>query len=155
MFQPLSESVYFIELVYSFKTNKNSFLEFSIDHLRINLCLPYILKLYQMAMDAITPSSQVNQKSVQTQVQAKHESVEKPRQSMIIDTTKSNEQNPINESNGSLNVKAKINLPEVVLFAQPEKSNSKILFMNVNFFIYSILSSSNQINLFLFPLNRV
>ena len=114
MFAPLSKDAYFIELLYRNKSPQESVLDFGLDHIRINLCLPYILKLYQMAMEAI--GSNKKQESEVAKV----------------DSAPAEKKNQPETTASTLKVDAKINLPEIVLFAQPEKTNSKILFMNVS-----------------------
>lgn len=110
MLMPLDQNAYFIELLYKTMANGDATLTFKIDHLRINLCLPYILKLYQIAMDAISaPAQKPSKKTVSEKTSEKPATVE--------------------PSNSSLRVKAQIRLPEVVLFAEPEKPDSKILLM--------------------------
>jgi hypothetical protein len=59
MFIPMSKNSYFFEMDYDFDDQSVSNLKFEVDHLKINLCLPYVLKLYQMAMEAITRSTDV------------------------------------------------------------------------------------------------
>ena len=72
MFLPIDTNNYFIDLTYSNKTANESFLDFKIDYLRVNLCLPYILKLYQMAMEAINaPNKQQQQQQQQQPDQSK------------------------------------------------------------------------------------
>lgn len=115
MFMPIDPDAYFIELVYATLANQDSNLDFTIDHLRINLCLPYILKLYQIAMEAI---SSPNKEAKKVPEKKKTQEETTP---VIVEE----------ENNSTMIVKARIKLPEVVLFAEPEKSNSKILLMNV------------------------
>ncbi len=121
MFMPLSRDAYFIELVYSVLASQESELKFRIDHLRINLCLPYILKLYQIAMEAISsPNKEPN-----TNTSKNRKPVEKHQQRTV------EEQPDVSTSKdaNSLKVRAEIKLPEIVLFAEPEKYDSKILLM--------------------------
>lgn len=110
MLMALDQNSYFIELLYKTMADGDATLTFKIDHLRINLCLPYILKLYQIAMDAISAPAQ------------------KPSKKTVVEKT-SEKPATVEPSNSSLRVKAQIRLPEVVLFAEPEKPDSKILLM--------------------------
>lgn len=109
MLMPLDKNAYFIELLFKTMANGDATLTFKIDHLRINLCLPYILKLYQIAMDAISAPTQ------------------KPSKKSVVEKTSEKPEEEASKS--SLRVKAQIKLPEVVLFAEPEKPDSKILLM--------------------------
>jgi hypothetical protein len=118
MFMPISDDAYFISLKYSTNLNQESILEFEIDHLRISLCLPYILDIYKFVMDAINtdkPDASVKQKQTET-TKKKLQIEENTNEAIQV---------------GSLRAKANINLPVVVLFSEPEKSNSKILLMKV------------------------
>ncbi len=111
MLMPLDASKDFINLVYQTTPDGHSKLRFDIDHLKINLCLPYILKLYQIAMEAVSSPAKTTVKKA---------AVEKTRAVANV---------PQEASNSSLRVDAKIRLPEVFLFAEPERSDSKILNM--------------------------
>ena len=53
MFEPRTKDDYFIKLNYSVDEKTNAALKFTLDHLKINLCLPYILRLYSMVMEAV------------------------------------------------------------------------------------------------------
>ena len=68
MFLPIDTNNYFIDLTYSNVTAFESVLNFNIDYLRVNLCLPYILKLYQMAMEAINSPNKQKQNKPATPV---------------------------------------------------------------------------------------
>ena len=135
MFTPKSKEKFFIELLYSVDKDMNANLKFEIDHLRVNLCLPFILKLYGMAMEAISPPEKANKvveiKDLPQNIEdfknrkksmkpPAHEN--KPAQNLEINE---------NQTSTSLHVQGKVNLPEVVLFAQPENSNSKLLILNI------------------------
>lgn len=120
MFVPLNTNEYFIDLTYSNRTETESFLTFNIDYLRINLCLPYVLKLYQMAMEAITPPNKQNQQTPNEASKKKSTKIDSNTASQVI---------PI--KNLTLKANAKINLPEIILFAEPENPETMILFMNV------------------------
>ena len=115
MFIPLSKDSYFILVNYRVDNLQNAFLEFYLSHLKINLCLPYILKLYQMVIEA-TNSSQ-------------NQSNQAPKQPQQL---QENEVVQINTNQTNLTVTGKIELPEIVLFAEPEKINSKTLIMNTD-----------------------
>ena len=128
---PLHTDNYFIELKYSTKSNKESFLDFTLDHLRINLCLPYVLELYKFAMEAInTPDKQTSSNTISKS------SIEFSKKSSTVEE-------PIaeieNTENTSLEVRAHIKLPVIVLFSEPEKTNSKILLMKVSIFNLNFL----------------
>ena len=56
MFVPRTKDSYFINLAYSVDAETNATLNFALDHIKINLCLPYILKLYSMVMEAVSSS---------------------------------------------------------------------------------------------------
>lgn len=105
MFVPLSEND-IITLTYEEERKNISKLTFGLDNLRVNLCLPYLLELYNMAMDAIntgTPNQTINQSTNGTQ---------KPATQIIEER--------------NFFVTANINIREMILFAEPEKKeNSK------------------------------
>ena len=119
MFIPLSKEKYFIEVNYDVNKFQNASLDFTLSHLKINLCLPYVLKLYQIAMDAIAPTTNSPNDS-KSQKPAKN-----VNQTENVETTPQ----PPPQAN-QLKVIGKIQLPEVILFAEPEKTNSKTLIMN-------------------------
>ena len=60
MFVPKTKDRHFIDLAYSMDAEANAKLNFNLDHLKINLCLPYILKLYSMVMEAVGSSGNNN-----------------------------------------------------------------------------------------------
>jgi hypothetical protein len=120
MFIPLSKENYFIEVNYKVDKSQNANLDFTLSHLKINLCLPYVLKLYQIAMDAIAPSKENPQTSNDSKSQKIKNAIAENTEILITP--------PVNQS--VLKVVGKIELPEVVLFAEPEKTNSKTLIMN-------------------------
>jgi hypothetical protein len=129
MFLPLSKDSYFIEMTYVFNPKNDSRLDFILDHLRINLCLPYVLKLYQMTMEALGTNTN-NKQEANSPV--KPNIIKKVKnQSNVGDESEDKEIQNSSEPK-SLKVCGKIKLPEVILFAEPEKFNSKILFMNVS-----------------------
>lgn len=138
---PLSKEKYFIEIVYQVEQAQNAKLHFVLDHLRINLCLPYILKLYQMAMDAISPNKppvdtnpSKPSTGAGTDVSVVNKTMKDKKKSVIASPSEIEIQQIVKEINNSiLNVSGKVNLQEVILFAEPEKFNSKVLIMNVNF----------------------
>lgn len=117
MFIPLRKDNFFIVVNYKVDKSQNAFLDFTMSHLKINLCLPYILKLYQMVMNAIGPSPEQAQKPA-------------PKPIDTADTVVVLTPPPQSPSSQSLTVVGKIELPEVILFAEPEKLNSKTLIMN-------------------------
>ena len=120
---PLHTDNYFIELKYSTKSNKESFLDFTLDHLRINLCLPYVLELYKFAMEAINTSNEQTSSNTISK-----SSIEFSKKSSTVEEPITE----INDEDTSLKVKAHIKLPVIVLFSEPEKTNSKILLMKVS-----------------------
>lgn len=147
---PISKENYLIEVIYRMNAEQNAKLEFIVDHLKINLCLPYILKLYQMSMDAMATNNKDKPQEAEKQPKPT------PKLNVVDSISKANKikqrptlkvdglaspasqtaVNPLFENEEivkqpTLNVEGKINIPEVVLFAQPEKLNSKILIMNV------------------------
>lgn len=130
MFIPLSKESFFIVVNYKVDKSQNASLDFTLSHLKINLCLPYILKLYQMLMDALANPSSAQQKpttskNLETNVTADIAIVIPPGGSTPSPTS------PVPPSSQStLKVKGKIELPEMILFAEPEKHNSKTLIMN-------------------------
>jgi hypothetical protein len=144
MFIPMSKNSYFFEMDYDFDDQSVSNLKFEVDHLKINLCLPYVLKLYQMAMEAITRSTDVANITSSSEVsdvtsfvnkRKPQEGVSKANTPVVAQTIDElTSEYDIEKKSDPLRVSGKINLPEVVLFAEPEKSNSKILIMNVRFF---------------------
>ena len=133
MFKPLNTEAYFIDLKFELCSKDLSVLKFKIDHLGINLCLPYILQLYQFAMDAINSTT-----SKETGDAAKTAAA-----SIVVDTavkkktpatpTMTMETNPLakTENTAVLKVFAEMRFPEIILFAEPEKIDSKILFLSV------------------------
>jgi hypothetical protein len=146
MFIPIMRKSYFFKMVFNSNQITESNLEFEVDHIKVNLCLPYILKLYQMVMEAVSTQPKTvdaNINSADSNVGASSEvsklSKKKPDQSI----TKPQQQNQEEQENeefekkvsAPLKVIGKINLPEIVLFAEPEKQDSKILVMNVRFFV--------------------
>lgn len=117
MFIPLSKDSYFILVNYRVDNLQNAFLEFYLSHLKINLCLPYILKLYQMLIEATNSSQNQSNQTPKPQQLQENEVVQ-------INSNQTNQTN--------LTVTGKIELPEIVLFAEPEKINSKTLIMNTD-----------------------
>ena len=117
----------FLKISYRFEPPGNAHLDFFLDNLKINLCLPYVLRIYNFAMDAINVSNKN-----ETKIDKK-------------DTNQTNFDQPAVESDLSLNVNGQISLKEVVLFAQPEKLNSQILVMEAEILLKfnSINSASN------------
>ncbi|CAF0714006.1 unnamed protein product [Brachionus calyciflorus] len=101
----------FIQITYLVNSIGQAKLDFLLDNLKINLCLPYVLRLYQIAMEAISSDKKPQP------AQVKKNSNQTPHQEAQVQNT-------------SLVVNGKVNLNEVVLYAQPEKLNSKILVMD-------------------------
>lgn len=126
MFVPLNTNEYFIDLTYSNRTEKDSFLGFNINYLRINLCLPYVLKLYQMAIEVISPPSKQQSSASETSKKKSNKTEQ------FGHNSSTNTQATKKKENLTLKANAKINLPEIILFAEPENPNTMILFMNVN-----------------------
>lgn len=136
MFLPINTNEYFINLIYSNKNTNESVLDFTIDYLRINLCLPYVLKLYQMAMEAInSPNKDKKQQQTIYNTNNKNNKIESDLVSIRSTATVNINQNNNNNNKSVLRAKARINLPEIILLAEPENPNSMILFMNVRFII--------------------
>ena len=149
MFLPMLRHSYFIEISYTMDVGDKATILFLIDHLKINLCLPYVLKLYQMAMEAISGSNSPQDVTANSSKQQQQQMIDKRKSaglnnnnnnhrasSMIVpeesaDANGSSSSSSSSKAKTTLSVKGRINLPEVVLFAEPEKSNSKILLMNV------------------------
>jgi hypothetical protein len=117
MFVPLNSDLSLIKISYVVDANNNAHLKFGLDNMRINLCLPYILKLYQIAMSAIGDDDTKKKKETaakQKKPADKHVNLVVPAKSV---------------SNSSLRVTGLIRLPMLILFAEPEKENSKVLVM--------------------------
>lgn len=148
MFIPLSKENFFIVVNYKVDNLQNAQLDFTLSHLKINLCLPYILKLYQMLMDAIGNNNNNNEQQKQQQHPSKSNTTSK-HQPVAVESTTTTVANdglavvviapaaavtPTITSTppptSTLVVRGKLGLPEVVLFAEPEKLNSKTLIMN-------------------------
>ncbi len=142
MFLPINTNEYFINLIYSNKNTNESVLDFTIDYLRINLCLPYVLKLYQMAMEAINSPTNKDKKQQQTiNTNSRNNRIESDLVSIRSTATNVTSTLNINQNSNNksvLKAKARINLPEIILLAEPENPNSMILFMNVRFIIIAI-----------------
>lgn len=148
MFQPLKRDVPLIQLLYYVDSSSNAQLALLLDNLRVNLCLPYILKLYQMAMDAISINDpnkkaadastsqsdhrikniQNNTKNIKTDFSTFSEA--RKSTNVAAPVTLQDEQDIQAKKETSLIVKGKIKLPQVILFAQPEKKDSKVLVMS-------------------------
>ncbi len=150
MIVPLCKEKYFIEMWYTFDPIEFAKLHFIIDHIRINLCLPYILKLYQMAMEGINTDDSNNKNQIKPVSSDTSQNLTTARNSKSTKSTvvfnsnnstasksSNNDENANknnnNNNNNKLKVAGRVNLPDVVLFAEPEKPNSKILNMNVRF----------------------
>ena len=143
MFMPITRNSYFFKMVFDSNQKTESNLEFEVDYIKVNLCLPYVLKLYQMAMDAIstqpkTADANINsaESNVGTSSEISKFSKKKPDHSKSqLQNQEENENEDELEKKVSppLKVTGRINLPEIVLFAEPEKQDSKILVMNVIF----------------------
>jgi hypothetical protein len=120
MFVPLVNDLALIKISYLVDAGNNAWLKFQLDNMRINLCLPYILKLYQIAMSAIGDDGS----------KAKSDATKKPPKKP---TEKSNSPieppKPTTASNSSLRVNGFLRFPELILFAEPEKKDSKVLVM--------------------------
>jgi hypothetical protein len=148
MFAPRTEDSFFIDLEYSVDTETNAMLKFSLDHLKINLCLPYILKLYSMVMEAVGSSKENNSPDKTTantdaaidSALKKLNPLDANRRLSIFGAneatnnpsflTPPNESPSPSSSSSGLTVQGKIILPEVILFSEPEKPNSKLLMMS-------------------------
>ena len=158
MFIPTCKEKFFIEMIYSSDPVEFEKLEFALDHIRINLCLPYILKLYQFAMEAINTSPAPNQAAnttynttivssnsnkpaeiISTEQNTFKQASSKSRKSIFPTNQNGNPDaeiainkgvTKVSEINKKLSVLGRVNLPDVVLFAEPEKFNSKVLNMN-------------------------
>lgn len=138
MFIPLSKDSFFIVVDYKVDKSQHAQLDFTLSHLKINLCLPYILKLYQMLMDAISPpnsspSSQQPQQNKPTTPSGKHRESTAALEIVVVPPASSGGGGAgagPTQAQQTLSVRGRIQLPEVVLFAEPEKLNCKTLIMN-------------------------
>lgn len=124
MIIPSDSDKYFIEMVYSSEPGVLDHLTFVLDHIRINLCLPYILKLYSMATDAVS-SPATTSATAEAATKAVKPVSNAGRKSIINETEESKTSEET--SRNKMSVVGKVRLPDVVLFAQPEKQDSKIL----------------------------
>lgn len=133
MFIPLSKDSFFIVVDYKVDKSQNAQLDFTLSHLKINLCLPYILKLYQMLMDAVSPPNSSPKSPQQQQkptTSGKHRESTAALEIVVVPPASSGGGGGQSQPQQTLSVRGRIQLPEVVLFAEPEKLNCKTLIMN-------------------------
>ena len=113
MFVPLQRD----ELIYvNYRVDRsgNASLKFVLDALRVNLCLPYILKLYAMVMEALSTAD-----SQPAPPKPKNKAL-KPMEESV----------PVAAQSTRLKVEGDLNFPQIILFAEPEKGDSKVLLMS-------------------------
>ena len=114
MFVPLKRNeVIFVN--YRVDRTGNTSLKFGLAELYVNLCLLYIVKLYTMVIKALNTND------------SQQSAAPKPKNKTLkpIDDSV-----PAAKVISKLDLQGDLNFPHIILFAEPEKPDSKVLFMS-------------------------
>lgn len=148
MFVPLRDCD-LIYVKYRVDRSGNASLKFGMNELRVNLCLPYILKLYGMVMEALNtgPAAPDAQPQPPNNPKAKNRADNKTIKTLApIDeiVTVDVASSPATR----LEVEGDLCFPEIILFAEPEKRDSKVLLMSTKIDLrYRSLVERTELNL--------